>query len=216
MVITTQGASGPEVHVMEDDSTEVNITKKTSDFNLSKTIFKTGDSVKFAATPKSQIVVSGSKAVATETNLFEKEKEDLINYLEPLSGHSVKESEFLLFKGGNPIPDTQNVSSGMVSCEKCGKVFLNEALYTAHVQTEHLGNKYIFVCQVCKKAFHSQQLLKGHALSIHTKPCPDCWKTNIEMCPWSENMKKTDERILSCTECKKVYTISSKRTKQTK
>ena len=124
MVTTTQVASGPEVHVMEDDSTEVSITKKTPDFNLSKTVFKTGDSVKFAATPKSQIVVSGSKAVATETNLFEKEKEDLINYLEPLSGHSVKESEFLLFKGGNSIPDTRNVSSGMVSCENVGKCFL--------------------------------------------------------------------------------------------
>ena len=90
-MITTQGASDPEVHVMEDPSTEVDISKKTPDFGPSNTIFKAGDSVEFTATPKSQPVVSGSKAVATETNLFEKEKVNPINYLEPLSGHYVQE-----------------------------------------------------------------------------------------------------------------------------
>ena len=215
-MITTQGASDPEVHVMEDPSTEVDISKKTPDFGPSNTIFKAGDSVEFTATPKSQTVVSGSKAVATETNLFEKEKANPINYLEPLSGHYVQEPKYSLFKGGNPIPDAENISSEIVSCEKCEKVLLNEALYTAHVQTEHVDNTYVYECLVCKKTFQSQRLLRGHTLSIHTKPCPNCWKTNVEMGRWSENMKKTDERILSCTECKKDYTISSKRTKQTK
>ena len=96
------------------------------------------------------------------------------------------------------------------------KVLLNKSLYTAHVQTEHIGNKYVYKCHVCNKTFNRRILLKGHLISIHTRPFPNCGKMNIEKQPWSESMKNTDLRVFTCTDCKEAYTISSKLTKQTK
>ena len=117
-------ASGPEVRLMEALSTEAGIAVKTlnrtEDLSQSKLNFKTGERVEFTATPINQTVPS----VSSETNLHEKEKEDLINNLKQSSGHYVKDHEYFLFKGGNPIPDAENVSSEIASCEKCGKVLL--------------------------------------------------------------------------------------------
>ena len=45
------------------------------------------------------------------------------------------------------------MSSEIAACEKCGKVLLNKSLYTAHVKTEHIGNKYVYKCHVCNKQF---------------------------------------------------------------
>ena len=81
------------------------------------------------------------------------------------------------------------MSSEIASCEKCGKVLLNKSLYTAHVQTEHIGNKYVYKCHVCNKTFNRRILLKGHLISIHTRPCPNCGEMNIEKQPWPRGYK---------------------------
>ncbi|XP_060581182.1 zinc finger and SCAN domain-containing protein 12-like isoform X2 [Ruditapes philippinarum] len=84
-----------------------------------------------------------------------------------------------------------------MTCEHCGLIVTGKSSLIAHVKRQHL-KEFDHKCTICSKEFFTSTHLETHLLSVHTRKCKDCGDFVIEKEPWTENMDRTQERIVEC------------------